>query len=115
MIFTKADLKTGMVVELADGERMIVINDSIVGINGWMPLYKYDENLKESTYHDLDINKVWEQRSFVSFIQMFHTDWLDEDRFGHKLYDRNDPVVEEMTLEQVCEELGRTIKIIPNK
>jgi len=68
--FTKADLKTGMVVETRNGGKYIVLLDTffnydkyshgcdnnvivkITDYRDWMPLFDYDENLKETYLGD---------------------------------------------------------------
>jgi hypothetical protein len=63
MFFTQSDLKTGMTVELRNGERYVVFLDTcaqendgrykdvLIGINheySWLPLSMYDYNLKDA-------------------------------------------------------------------
>lgn len=57
--FTKKDLKTGMIVELATGTRYLLVNDTLIGATGQMGFSHYNENLiyeGDSTYN---INKVY--------------------------------------------------------
>ena len=60
---TKSDLKNGMVVELRNGERFLIVNDIGIGkdscftLNGFMG---YDENLYDAFgYSEFDITKIY--------------------------------------------------------
>lgn len=63
----KSDLKTGMVVELKDGDKMVVLLNTINGdlfksINkgtAWDTLRYYDEDLKNNQNLGLDVMKVY--------------------------------------------------------
>ena len=60
---TKSDLKNGMVVELRNGKRFLIVNDfgigedSCITLNGFMG---YDENLNDiKRYSEFDITKIY--------------------------------------------------------
>ena len=59
---TKSDLKNGMVVELRNGKRFLIVNDLGIGkdssitLNGFMG---YDENLNDKRYSEFDIIKIY--------------------------------------------------------
>ena len=60
---TKSDLKNGMVVELRNGKRFLIVNDrgfgedSSITLNGFMG---YDENLNDiMRYSEFDITKIY--------------------------------------------------------
>ena len=68
---TKSELKTGMIVTLANGSKCMVFRDAahnfggatdvIVKIDGsrtWMDLYNYNEDMTIDKYTDLNIVKV---------------------------------------------------------
>ena len=70
-------------------------------------------------------HQEWKERIFMSYVKQSHFPYLcaaeghqDEFMRGEKVYTNNWKDIkriekpEEMTLEQVCEELGRTIKIV---
>lgn len=48
-MFTKKNLKNGMVVETRDGNRYMVVDGKLIGNNGWLSLGDYDDQL-----YDLD-------------------------------------------------------------
>lgn len=45
-VFTKADLKSGMVVELKNGGMYLVVNNSLISTSGQMYLDNYNDNLE---------------------------------------------------------------------
>ena len=62
-IMTKSDLKNGMVVELRNGKRFLIVNDKGIGkdscitLNGFMG---YDKNLYDvSGYSEFDVTKIY--------------------------------------------------------
>lgn len=61
--FKKSDLKPGMVIETKNEERFLVTGDDIlIGIDGFINLSSYDDNLKETDstlQKDWDIQKVY--------------------------------------------------------
>lgn len=57
--FTKSDLKNGMVVLLRENsDRYLVLNDRIVGDDGWMDFDSYDNDLLEIEAKDSDFDVV---------------------------------------------------------
>lgn len=118
--FTLDDVKTGMIIQMHHGGKYLVVNDCFISCDGYMVRHSYGNDLRhkyKDTRQDpqFDIDRVWSLRAMYGLKSMLETDWTDENRFGHKIYDRFDPVPEEMTLEAVCKELGRKIKIVPNE
>ena len=96
---TKSDLKNGMVVELVDGSRALVINDSLVFEDGHQGLSVYKDDLTTNKYFNdkFQINKV----------------------FKSKLYNLCDVLVDNLTLIWEREEkeelkVGDKVKVINN-
>jgi hypothetical protein len=58
--FTKADLKTGMFVNLKDGSFAMVIGESISKLNWWIGLVGYNDTLESAANNDYDIMAVYE-------------------------------------------------------
>jgi hypothetical protein len=56
--FTKADLKTKMVVEVKDGNRYLVVDDTLVRYEGYNPLNVYNDDLTCDT-DSVSIEKVF--------------------------------------------------------
>lgn len=119
--FEKSDLKSGDIVELRNGDRYILIKnarhnkydtsaDIFMGINkfGSMPLSWYSDSLLNSNGDkSYDIMKI-SDGFYIPNIFCTHPsgtlvvpDWV---------WEREE--TEEMTLEEVCQELGRDIKIV---
>lgn len=66
----KSDLKTGMVVELRNEDKYLVMNDSILNLDGWDKMSNYENDLTSRAFDSLDILKVYET-SGGSFKNMF--------------------------------------------
>lgn len=66
----KSDLKDGMVVELRDERKYVVIGDKFSAIETWDTLNHYDDDLKHHLYTELDIMKVYETTG-KTFTSMF--------------------------------------------
>ena len=66
----KSDLKTGMVVELRNEDKYLVVNDSILNLDGWDKMSNYENDLTSRAFDSLDILKVYET-SGGSFKNMF--------------------------------------------
>ena len=56
----KSDLKTGMVVELRNEDKYLVVNDSILNLDGWDKMSNYENDLTSRAFDSLDILKVYE-------------------------------------------------------
>lgn len=97
-MFTKKDLQNGDVVEYKNGSRRVVIDDQLFGEDGYSKLDAFSGNLKASHY---TIMKVYRNPKCFSN--------CDE---SNCIYDRNTDDVKEMTLAEVCKELGYNIKIV---
>lgn len=159
-----SNLENRMVVELANGNRYLVVDDRLFNSNGktFMLLSNYDENLRDvynnplyditTVYHKVctfdevktTSNSLWHRESFT-YPMWFKTKAFDDNdvivkftsltegtvvkstslntRTGYSfksiiphtnsnVWTQVSEPVEELTLEQVCQELGRNIKII---
>ena len=58
--FTKKDLKNGMVVETREGNRYMVVGDSLMRDVGYLPLSLYNDDLREDSDSKFDIMKVYD-------------------------------------------------------
>ena len=105
--FTKANLKSGDIVMLNDGEVGVVITqrETIVFKEGYAPLDNYHDDMTFRGNKKFSIKAV--RRPVRATDCQF--DAFDEN-LGTLVYEREE--VEEMTLEQVCAALGKTIKIV---
>ena len=59
----KSDLKNGMVVELRNGKRFLIVNDFGIGEDSWISINRcmgYDKNLNDiMRYSEFDIIKIY--------------------------------------------------------
>lgn len=59
----KSDLKSGMVVEVRNGDRYLLIEDSgeifLLGYDGFNYMHSYEEDLTMISNPDYDIVRVW--------------------------------------------------------
>ena len=94
--FTKADLKSGMVVEYRGGGRRLVIDKYLVGKDAHYELSEYNENL-ENGYPRLTIMKVFKicQKAILGSI-------LDDDNL-ELIWERTEP--KKMTVEEMRQKL----------
>jgi len=121
---TRADLKTGMIVEIEDNKRLcLVIGNALVDLSikeisiGGKPLRTIKDDLTDvdahiSTCKNWTINKVYAEHTDYSGSGIFHK-LTHKDRLLGRLIWKRKPKPIEMTLEQVCNILGQEIKIIP--
>lgn len=79
---TKSELKTGMIVTLADGKEYMVFKNAIHGFSNaadvivatdgstsWMDLNNYNEDMTQHSYGDLNIVKVAQVDHPYAFIR----------------------------------------------
>lgn len=57
-MFTKKDLKSGMIVKNRGGNFYVVVDNTLIG-DGWDKFSNYKEDLSSVEFEDLDIMKVW--------------------------------------------------------
>jgi hypothetical protein len=116
--FTKADLKSGMVVEIRSGQTLLVVGGSLLTLTGGGLIISkhYGKDLKNLLNPNADIMKIY-GLPFDGFKDHLNSDVSDlmtkhykDPKICKLLWEREE--VAEMTLEQVCEALGKTIKIV---
>ena len=104
-----SDLKTGLVVEYANGERGLVINDRILDDDGYNMLESYNEDLTCVNPHytinriyTINLNEVYSFKDFLS------SDSLE------LLWERKEPVsqLRKMTKAEIEAQLGYEIEIV---
>lgn len=110
------DLKTGMVVQMANNQKYLVVNDYFINNIGHMPFNRYNENMENiSGFRIFDIIKVWELRELTNLSSMLESDFISENRFGHLIWDRENGDCVDMTLEEICKALGKNVRIVKEK
>lgn len=112
----KVDLKTGMLVKIKNGKYLKVTRDNVINKttatvlegsnNGVMSWDSINEDLSTNSGNIYNIVKVFSPKSMS---KIFSFDPKDHNLIWEKVE------VVEMTLEEVCKELGKDIKIVQNK
>ena len=109
--FTKADLKDGMVVAYANGQRRLVLNNFLIGKDGYFDLSNYRENLKDKNYSDRDIARVFKINIVTTLDYIFRTENLE------LIWERTES--KKMTTEEMRQKLedltGEKIEIEPSR
>jgi hypothetical protein len=112
--FTKADLKNGDVVKRRNGVVEIVCIDvgTFIGLNSWNYVDSIKEDLTHESMDGWDIVKV-RRPTDPKHCQFCAYNC----NYGTLVYDRerDDPEIEEMTMEDVCKALGKRVKIVDGK
>lgn len=109
--FTKADLKSGMVVEYRDGKRRLVLNNRLVGKDGYYELNMYTEDMKDKECSERDIMRVFKIVIITTLNRIFHIENLE------LIWEREE--VKRMTVEEMRQKLeeltGEKIEYEPSK
>jgi hypothetical protein len=111
--FTKADLKNGDIVLQRSGVVQIYIeslNVFVVKDGGWNDVDKFNDDLTHQYGDRADIVAV--RRPLEKSDCVFGA--FDRN-YGELVYDRERDTVVEMTMEEICAALGKTIKIVKEK
>ena len=113
---TKSELKTGMVVRYRDGRLRMVMKDTehsekdiVVGMDGWVPLDDYNEDLTYPPLSDIDIMYVYNVYQIPSYTNLFNGDKLNDSYihdFGNLIWYRTETETTEMTIKEIEEKLG---------
>lgn len=111
--FTKADLKTGDIIKRRNGSTEIVILELDVC------LCKTGFNSLSSIHNDLTYGRGCEQSDVVAVRRPKNANQCQFAAFdlelGDLVYDRERDTVVEMTMEEICAALGKTVKIVKEK
>lgn len=105
--FGKHLLRDGVIVKRRDGSYAIVMGDNIYSKKGNMNLCSYNETLEDSCFPkiaDLDIMAIYRPVGYGSITEILDGKCLE------LIAER--PEVKEMTLEEICKELGYDVKIV---
>ena len=101
--FTKADLKDGMVVEVDNGKKFLVLGDKFIGYSEWLSLSHYTDELSDGQW---TVNKVYKTNPYT-----IHN--IFESKHLTLIWERKEePKPVEMTLKEICKALGKEIKIV---
>lgn len=100
--FTKADLKSGMVVETARKKKALVVNNMIIYNTSFDNLENYKEDLTNRIIPELDIIKVYEQSDF------WGRGLSNGIEHGELLWERGELV--EVTMQEIADKFGVPIE-----
>lgn len=95
--FTEADLKDGMVVKYRNGDKRMVINEALIGEDGYADRYCFREDLTHRYFKDLDIVGVYEIQEYSNFADMLSDYNLE------LIWERKEP--KKMTIEEMRKKL----------
>lgn len=95
--FTKADLEDGMVVKYRKGDKRMVINEAMIGVDGYSDKHNFREDLTHKIYDKLDIVGVYEAEEYGNFANMLSDDNLTP------IWERKEP--KKMTIEEMRKKL----------
>lgn len=109
--FTKSDLKDGMVVEYRNGKRRLVLNNFLIGIDGYFDLSNYSENLKDKNSSDRDVVGVFKVNIVTNLDYIFRTENLE---LIWKRTESKKMTPEEMR-KKLVEMTGENIEVEPSK
>ena len=68
--FTKADLRDGMVVKYRNGDKRMVVNEALIGEDGYADRNCFREDLTHRYFKDLDIVGVYAIKEYSNFADM---------------------------------------------
>lgn len=110
--FKKNDIKSGYVVELRDGSRLMAIrynqelfNKIIIDEDGeWSHFDQFNNELTSKISSKYDIMKVY------GLSQYPYQALNISPRYRPLLWERKEPI--EMTMDEVCKALGKQVKIV---
>ncbi len=106
-IFTKENLKTGMVIEYASGDRDLVVGNTLMGKDKYATLYEYDINLIPLCERDKDLIIV---RVYITSGRTFDTVFESENL--KLIWDRDNYIMtKEKAEEKLKELLGKNVTI----
>jgi hypothetical protein len=110
VVFTKADLKDGMVVENRRGNRYIILNNKLIRRGGSIWFSDIKDDLTDKDLPDTySIDKVYKSTA----VDLKH---LFEDNSLELIWERKkEEPVKEMTVEEIEKILGHKVKVIADE
>ena len=100
-MFTKEDLKDGMVVKTREGKHYLVCGDKFIGDTGWLDPKDFDNSL-ECEIGSFTIDTVYDK--------IYWLESVCNEACLKPLWERKEP--KEMTVAEIEKELGYSIKIV---
>lgn len=107
--FGKHLLRDGVIVKRRDNTYAIVIGNNTHSIKGFIRLFEYNNDLTMKLYQpDYDIMAIYTPEGFGSIKDLFKGEYLELIAERPEVKEE----VKEMTLEEICKELGYNVKIV---
>ena len=105
-VFGKHLLRDGVIVKCRNNYLYIVLGERLIGPDGWLRVSDYDNDLKiRQCDPEWDIVTIYRPDMPYNIKSLFDMDYL-------KLIAERPEEVKEMTLAEVCKELGYNVKIV---
>ena len=104
--FTKSDLKDGMIVELCDNTRGIILGDRIVFDDSWVYLNSLDKDLFCTEYPKLSVRKIYRSKNVCEISALFDDCHLEE------IFENEEIITVEEMKERLEELTGKKYRII---
>lgn len=95
--FTKADLKSGMVVKYRNGDNRMVINEGLIGEDGYLKQCSFRADLTHRNFSEFDIVGVYGAKNYNDFKGMLLDDNLSP------IWERTE--TKKMTIEEMRKKL----------
>ena len=105
--FSKSDLKDGMVVDIRNGNRYIVINDGLRRNDTWLAINPYLDDLTRKKTKEYDVMKVYTTVGNT-------LEYMFDDLFLKLVWERPEEYIE-MTVAEIEEKLGYKVKVIADE
>lgn len=93
-MFTKKDLKDGMIVKNGYGNFYLVLKDNFIGEDGWEVILNFNYNLEHITNEGENIEKVWqiEDGNIGYVIYGFDLSKVEETSCAKLVFDRKNEI-----------------------
>ena len=101
--FKKSDLKDGMIVELCDNTRGIILGDRIVFDDSWVYLNSLDKDLFCTEYPKLSVRKIYRSKNVCEISALF------DDCHLEKIFENEELITVEEMKERLEELTGKNI------
>lgn len=103
-----------LIVEIGRGDRYMLLGDKLCGLNGWMNLDSFDDDLKYINTTNIQGVEMWN----INKIYRTYTPTLNnrfDDKFLGLIWERKEKEKVKMTKAEIEAELGYEIEIVETK
>lgn len=104
--FTKSDLKDGMIVDLCDNTRGIILGDRIVFNDSWLYLNTLDESLFCAEHLKLSVRKIYRSKNVCEISELFDDCHLEE------IFENEEIITVEEMKERLEELTGKKYRVL---